>query len=155
LLINEIQRLQAEVSELQQRLALASAPAPSTPTPSEVQADNEPTHKTALRRIRSQWLLDQPRTIYTIGADDKVGEVEVTNTCIYNNDMYITVEVAMEKGVENVTASMNGTAAPYQYVAKKGRVFAFALPKLSGTVRLEFLVDGRTYTIKTNVKNLI
>ena len=145
-------RLQAEVVALQQRLSSMLAPAPSY---SEVLASaDEPAAKTASRRIHSQWLLEQPRTIYTVGADDEVREVEVTGSSTYENEIYLAVEIGGESAGE-VAAYMNGETSPYQHIKNSERVFVFALPKLTGTVKLEFVVDGRSYTVKTSIKNLI
>jgi hypothetical protein len=149
--------LQAAATELQQRL-LASVPKPN-PYKEVLLAANEPDAKVASRRSRSQQLLAQPRTIYTVGADDAEGEVEITKTCTYEQEMYIAVEVGAVEASE-VSATLNGTAALYSlysyHAAQKGHVFVFPLPKLSGTARLDVLVNGRrNYVVKTSVKNLI
>jgi hypothetical protein len=146
------ERLEAAAAGLQERLPSVSIS--STPYIEALSA-NAPESNVQPRLQRSQWLLEQPRTLYTIGADGEAGEVEVTGSCTYENEIYIAVEVGVER-VNEVTATMNGTvAACYQHIGKNGRVFVFPLPKLSGKIQLDFLVDGQRYVVKTNIKSLI
>jgi hypothetical protein len=153
------ERLWAEAAGLQERLSATVAPAP---TYSEaLVSNNSPEDKTKSWRTRSQWLLAQPRTIYTVGADGEAGEVEVTRCQAYGAEMYVAVAVETNGEGENVentgeaAATLNGVSALYRYSDKNGQVFVFRLPQLTGTVQMEFVIDNRSYMIKTNIKNLL
>ena len=152
-IVNEkAERLQAEVAGLQQHLSSMITP---TPSYTEISLNDEPAAKTKSRRTHAQWLLEQPRTIYTVGVDDDaVGEIEVTGSSVHNNEMYLAVEIGGERAGA-VSAYMNDAQIPYQYITQQERVFVFTLPKLAGTIKLKFVVDGWSCVVKTNVKNLL
>ena len=152
-IVNEkAEHLQAEVAGLQQHLSSMITP---TPSYTEISLNDEPAAKTKSRRTHAQWLLEQPRTIYTVGVDDDaVGEIEVTGSSVHNNEMYLAVEIGGESAGE-VSAYMNDAQIPYQYITQKERVFVCTLPKLAGTIKLRFVVGGWSCVVKTNVKNLL
>jgi hypothetical protein len=149
-------RLQAQVVGLQQSLSVMATPPAlySELVNDEVELED----KREAWRIRAQRLLKQPRTIYTVGADDEAGEVEIINSSIHGSEMYVAVEIGGKgENAKEVAAYLNGSLSPYQYIEheQKGRVFMFALPNLNGAIKLKFVVDGRNYLVKTNVKILI
>jgi hypothetical protein len=146
--------LQAQVVGLQQSLSLMITP-PALYS-EFVNDELELEDKREAWRIRAQRLLKQPRTIYTVGADDEAGEVEITGSSIHDGEIYVAVEIGGKgENAKEVAAYMNGKLAPYQYIEQKGRVFMFSLPNLAGAIKLKFVVDGRNYMVKTNVKILI
>jgi hypothetical protein len=173
----QVEHLRAEVAGLQQRLSVAAIPAPSykevvnEPTNKNssagtineaVVAYNKPTKNNSAKekltswRQRSQQLLALPRTIYNVGADDEQGEVEITNSGVYSNELYIAAEIWLEDvDVEKVEARMNEASALYQYADRQGHVFVFALQKLSGSVKLDFHINNRNYVIHTGIKNIV
>jgi hypothetical protein len=151
------ERLLAEASGLQERLSAAVAAAP--PYSEAVISSGEPEGQVASWRARSQRLLAQPRTLYTVGADGADGEVEVTRCHTHGSEMYLAAAVEaggeMAESAAAVAATLNGAPALYRYADRSGRVFVFRLPQLTGTVQLELTVAGRSYTIKTSIKNLL
>jgi hypothetical protein len=148
------ERLQAQVVGLQQSLSTMITP-PALYT-ELVNDELELEDKKEACRIRAQRLLKQPRTIYTVGADDDTGEVEITGSSIHEREMYVAVEIGGKgENAKEVAAYMNERLALYQYIEQKNRVFMFSLPNLAGAIKLRFVVDGKSYLIKTNIKILI
>ncbi|MDR1226815.1 MAG: hypothetical protein LBK47_07965 [Prevotellaceae bacterium] len=144
--------LATEVMELENQLlrdslaVLASAIAAPTRVEVAIPANGKDAADTiALLEEKATWLATQPRRIYTIGAEDNVGEVEVANA--YVSDNYLLI--ALSSPGDITAAPLNG-ALP---VAAKHGVFVYPVP-VTRKLLIVATVSGRKYEIKTSLKQL-
>ncbi len=143
--------LEQALRALQDSMASITAATAATVVEVAPAADSKGAADTiALLEEKAAWLASQPRRIYTIGVEDKLGEVEVTNA--YGNINYLFIALSSSMGI--TAARYNGLLP----VVVKNGVFVYAYPPYrltSPNVLIEVTAGGQQYAIKTTRKKIL